>query len=316
MSRSALESTLFPQPDLAVLEKFRSLNPQLSQYAKPGHLIVLSDPRNTQCTREEALLMEAAQKVDAAFEPLSDAEAEFVSRHHEEIGSFLSQGSTGVGIGSAMFATHLGNLKDILVDIESLHKRTFDKHGKLRGAEFFAERKMLMGRLDSNLGPLVRKGVGIPNHPKLKSALGISNRSLVHHWSKAGIAGGIPGYATHIDGVSKAGRVMKVGGLVGIAIGASASGLKVKETCRIGTEVACRKVRFSEGGKLAGAVGGSMVGGALGSLVCVGIGFVTAGAGVVGCSLVLVGVGTLGGGVGGEVAGGKFGEVIYEGMYE
>lgn len=316
MSRSALESTLFPQPDPAVLEKFRSLNPQLSQYAKPGQLIVLSDPRNTQCTREEALLMEAAQKVDAAFEPLSDAEAEFVSRHYEEIGSFLSQGSTGLGIGSAMFATHLGNLKDTLLELESLHKRTFEMHGKLQGADFFAERKKLIGRLNSSLGPLVRKGVGISEHPKLKRALGISSRSLVHHWSKAGTAGGISGYATHIDKVSKAGKVMKVGGWVGIALGASASGFKVKETCRFGTEEACRKIRFSEAGKLSGAVGGSMAGGALGSLVCVGIGLVTAGAGVVGCSLVLVGIGTLGGGVSGEVAGEKIGEIIYEGMYE
>ncbi|MDI2593399.1 hypothetical protein POF45_18510 [Pseudomonas sp. 681] len=98
--------------------------------------------------------MEAAQKVDAALEPLSDAEAEFMTRHHGEIQSFLSQGSTGVGIGSAMFGKHLGNLKETLVELENLHKRTFDKHGKLQGADFFNERKKLMGRLDSSLGPL------------------------------------------------------------------------------------------------------------------------------------------------------------------
>lgn len=34
--------------------------------------------------------MEAAQKVDAALEPLGDAEAEFMARHHGEIQSFLS----------------------------------------------------------------------------------------------------------------------------------------------------------------------------------------------------------------------------------
>lgn len=316
VSRSALESILFAQPEPAVLEKFRSLNPQLSNFAKPGQLIVLSDPRNTQCTREEALLMEAAQKVDAALEPLSDAEAEFMARHHGGIESFLSQGSTGVGIGAAMFGKHLGNLKDTLLELESLHKRTFDKHGKLQGADFFTERKKLMGRLDNSLGPLVRKGVGIPDHPKLKNALGISSRSLVHHWSKAGTAGGIPGYATHIDGVSKAGKVIKAGGWVGVALGASVSGLKVKETCRVGAEEACRKVKFSEAGKFSGAFAGSMAGGALGSLACVGIGTVTAGAGLVGCSLILVGVGTLGGAVGGEAAGEKIGEIIHEEIYQ
>ena len=316
MSRSALESMLFPQPSPDVLTKFRSLNPQITQYAKPGQLIVLSDPRNTQCTREEALLMEAAQKVDAALEPLSDAEAEFMTRHHDEIQSFLSQGSTGVGIGAAMFGQHLASLKNTLVDLENLHKRTFDKHGKLQGANFFAERKKLMGRLDNSLGPLVRKGVGIADHPKLKNALGISTRSLVHHWSKAGTAGGIPGYATHIDGVSKAGKVMKLGGWVGISLGASASGIKIQETCRVGTEEACRKVKFSEVGKFAGAFGGSIAGATMGAAVCVGIGILTAGAGAVGCSLVMVGVGTLGGSVFGEAGGEKIGEIIYGEIYK
>ena len=312
MSRSALESILFPQPDPAVLEKFRSLNPQLTQYAKPGQLIVLSDPRNTQCTREEALLMEAAQKVDAALEPLSDTEAEFMTRHHGEIESFLSQGSTSVGIGAAMFGTHLDNVKNTLVDLENLHKRTFDKHGKLQGADFFNERKKLMGKLDNSLGPLVRKGVGISDHPKLKNALGISSRSLVHHWSKAGTAGGIPGYATHIDGVSKAGKVMKLGGWVGIGLGAAASGLKVKEICRAGTEEACRKVQFTEAGKFGGVLLGGAGGAAFAVTACAAIGVGTLGLGGIVCGVTLTGVGTfvLGEGVGslGELGA----EVIYE----
>jgi hypothetical protein len=307
MSRAALESTLFPQPDPAVLDKFRSLNPQLTQYAKPGQLIVLSDPRNTQCTREEALLMEAAQKVDAALTPMSDAEAEFMVRHHGEI-------QTAVGIGSAMFSNHLDNLGKTLAELEILHKQTFDKHGKLQGADFFSKRKKLMAQLDGSLSPLVRKTAGLPDHPNLKKTLGISSRSLVHHWSKAGIAGEIPGYATHIQGVSKASKVIKLGGWVGVGLGATASGLKVRETCRLGTEEACRKVKFTETAKFAGAFGGSLGGGIAGSLVCVGIGLGTAGTGGVLCSLVLVGAGTFGGGVGGEILGEKVGEVIYEGV--
>ena len=310
MSRSALESILFPQPAPAVLEKFRSLNPQLTQYARPGQLIVLSDPRNTQCTREEALLMEAAQKVDAALEPLSDAEAEFMARHHGEIQSFLSHGSTGVGVGSAMFGKHLGNLKKTLVELETLHKRTFDKHGKLQGADFFNERKKLMGRLDNSLGSLVRKGVGIPDHPKLKNALGISSRSLVHHWSKAGTAGGIPGYATHIDGVSKAGKVMKLGGWVGVGLGASASGVKVREVCRTGREQECKKVKVTESGKLVGAVAGSTIGSKVASSACVAITWT--GYGAIACAIVMAGVGAVGGGLIGEEIGEGIGEKIYE----
>lgn len=312
MSRSALESILFPQPEPAVLEKFRSLNPQLTHFAKPGQLIVLSDPLNTQCTREEALLMEAAQKVDAALEPLSDAEAEFMARHHGEIESFLSQGSTGVGIGAAMFGKHLGNLKDTLVELEDLHKRTFDKHGKLQGADFLSERKRLMTQLDNSLGPLVRKGVGIPDHPKLKSALGISSRSLVHHWSKAGSAGGIPGYATHIDGVSRASKVVKMGGWVGVGLQATASGLKVKETCRVDKEEACRKVRFTEAGKFGGIVAGGYIGAAAGGGTCIAIGAGTVGVGGIACAIVMTGLGVAIFGDSFGSAGELTGELIYE----
>ncbi len=312
MSRSALESLLFAQPEPAVLEKFRSLNPQLTEFAKPGQLVVLSDPRNTQCTREEALLMEAAQKVDAALEPLSDAEAEFMARHRGEIETFLSQGSTGVGIGAAMFGQHLGNLSSTLQELEKSHQRTFDKHGKLQGAEFFAERKRLMTQLDNSLGPLVRKGVGIADHPKLKSALGISSRSLVHHWSKAGSAGGIPGYATHIDGVAKASKVIKLGGWVGVGLQAAASGLKVKETCRVGKEEACRKVRFTEAGKFGGILAGGYVGVYAGGAACIAIGAGTVGLGGIACGVVMAGLGVA---VFGEELG-SAGEITGELVYE
>lgn len=316
LSRAALESLLLPNPSPTVLAKFRSLNPQLSGYAKPGQLIVLSDPRNTQCTREEALLMEAAQKVDAALEPMSDAEAEFMALHHNEIESFLTEGATAVGIGAAMFGKHLTNLTRTLGELETLHTRTFNRHGKLSGADFFNERKRLMAQLDSSLGPLVRKGVGIPEHRKLKNALGISSRSLVHHWSKAGTAGGIPGYATHIEGVSKASKVIKAGGWVGVGLGVGASGLKVKETCRVGAEEACRKVRFTEAGKFGGALAGGTAGGlagiAIGGGVCAAIGVGTVGVGGLICGLVFVGVGS---GAGGNYLGSlgeAFGEVMYE----
>ncbi len=310
MSRSALESTLFPQPDPAVLEKFRSLNPQLSQYAKPGQLIVLSDPRNTQCTREEALLMEAAEKVDAVLAPMNDAEAEFMARHHGEIESFLSQGSTSVGIGAAMFSNHLKNLAGTLSELESLHKETFDKHGKLKGADFFEKRKQLMTQLDNSLSPLMRKMVGLPDHPNLRKALGISSRSLVHHWSKVGTSAGIPGYATHIEGVSKAAKVMKLGGWIGVGLGGAASTLKVSEVCRTGREEACKKVRMTESGKFIGVVVGGTYGPAIATPICAAIS--VTGYGAIACALVLSGVGTLGGGLLGEALGEGAGEVVYE----
>lgn len=94
-----------------------------------------------------------------------------------------------LGVGSSMVENHLTRTTSVLVDLEKLHVKTFQAHGNLQGAEFFAKRQKLLTQLDNSLGPLVRKGVSIADHPKLKKALGISSRSLVHHWSKAGVSG-------------------------------------------------------------------------------------------------------------------------------
>lgn len=315
--RSELEALLFEQPNAAVLNKFRTLNPQLSSFAKPGQLIVLSDPQNTQCTREEALLMEAADKVNSALEPMSDDEAAFMVRHQAEIESFLTEGSGAIGIGEVMFSKHLENLKGTLEQLETLHQRTFQQHGRLQAPEFFAERKRLMSQLDNSLGPLVRKGVGISEHPKLKTALGISSRSLVHHWSKAGAPGNIPGYATHIEGVAKASKYIKVGGWIGIGLGASASALKVGETCRVGREDDCRKVTLTESGKFSGglaggAIAGALVSGPVAAGVCTAIGVGTVGVGGIVCALVVVAGASVAGGAVGESGGELVGEQIYK----
>jgi len=192
--------------------------------------------------------MEAAQEVSNALTPMSDEEAAFMVEHHEVVRGFLAEGSMAVGVGGSMVSKHLSDVETILKDLEKLHVETFQQHGKLQGAKFFAERKLLLSQLDKGLGPLVRKGVGIPDHPKLKSAMGISSRSLVHHWKKAGVSEGIPGYATHIQGVARASRYMKVGGFVGIGLGASASALKVKETCRVGLLRIVKKLNSRKAG--------------------------------------------------------------------
>ncbi|MDD2060024.1 hypothetical protein N5D52_06365 [Pseudomonas sp. GD03860] len=311
-----LEAALFTSPSRAVIAKFRALNPNLDQI-KAGQMIVLSDPDNRQCTREEAILMAAAQQVNAALEDLTPDDADFMARHHDEIQSFLTQGAGAIGIGEVVFANHLDNLKSTLAQIETLHQRTFQQHGHLRTPEFFAQRARLWSQLDDSLGPLLRKGVGIPDHPKLKSALGISSRSLVHRWSKAGGPGRIPGCATHIDGVARASKYIRAGGWVGVGLGASASALKVQETCRVGREEQCREVKYTESGKFAGGLVGGVVGGALVSGkaaigMCAAIGAGSVGVGLLVCGLVVVaGASTVGGKLG-TLGGENLGENIYE----
>lgn len=317
MPRSALEAALFDKPDGATLEKFTRLNPHVTGYAKPGQLIVLSDPNNPQCTREEALLMEAAQKVDAALKPMTDEEASFMVRYQSQIESILSQGSTSIGVGESIFAKNLGDVTTSLKEIETLHQKSFQRDGHLRSSEFFDERARLFAKLDRQLTGLTRKGIGFPDHPSLKSALGISSKSLVHHWTLAGAPGQIPGYATHAEGVARAAKVVKYGGWIGTAVGGGASYMKVQEVCAAGNKDACEKITYTEGGNFVGGVAGGAATGALltgstAGIICVGLGVPTGGMATLACGVIVVAAGSYAGGTLGGATGEWAGEKIYE----
>ncbi|ETD40433.1 PAAR domain-containing protein [Pseudomonas chlororaphis] len=317
MTRAALETVLFGQADEAVLEKFRRLNPQLSGPAKPGQLVVLSHPDNYQCTREEALLMDAAEKVSAALASMSDEEAAFMLKYRAQVESILAYGSTTLGVGTAAVGNHMDSLKRTLLDIEELHQKFFLRDGHLRSVEFFSERRKLFAQLDTNLTSITKMSIAFSDHPSLKSALGISSRSLVHRWTQAGAVGQIPGYATHIEGVSRASKVLKLGGWLGTALGGGASYVKVQDVCSAGNKEACEKVRFTEAGSFTGGVAGGMFAGmALGTAatgtVCVAIGVPTGGIGSVVCGLIVIGGGSYAAGKLGEAGGESIGEFIYE----
>jgi hypothetical protein len=317
MPRSALEAALFDKPDGAMLEKFTRLNPHVTGYAKPGQLIVLSDPNNPQCTREEALLMEAAQKVDAALKPMSDEEASFMVRYQSQIESILSQGSTSIGVGESIFAKNLEDVTTSLKEIETLHQKSFQRDGQLRSSEFFDERARLFAKLDRQLTGLTRKGIGFPDHPSLKAALGISSKSLVHHWTQAGAPGQIPGYATHAEGVARAAKVVKYGGWIGTAVGGGASYMKVQEVCAAGNKDACEKIKYTEGGNFVGGVAGGAATGAFltgstAGIICVGLGVPTGGMATLACGVIVVAAGSYAGGALGGATGEWAGEKIYE----
>ena len=317
MSREALERTLFPAPDPAVMRKFQALNPRTVN-VKAGSLIVLSDPNNTACTYQESQLMQAAQQVDASLDSLTPDEADFLHRHSAEIASFIGHTSTWLGVSAVVMEKHLGNLRDTLQAIERMHQEQYRQHGHLKSPQFFAERKRLLAQLDAHLlnSTRLRGQTTLGDHPKLKTALGISSRSLVHHWDKAGGPGQIPGYSAHVEAVSRATKYMKVGGYIGIGLGGVSSVLAIQQVCSGDSEAACEKIKFTEGGKfgmstLVGGFSGSAAFAASGP-ICLGIGAATAGIGGVICVAAVVGtgawVGTTLGGMGGEY----IGEKIYE----
>lgn len=154
-----LEAQLFSSASPAVIAKFKTLNPNLDQ-VKAGSMIVLSDPNNQQCTYEEALLMQAAQAVSTALEPLTPEEADFMVQHYGAIATTITYGSLFTGAGLAMFGKHLDDIGNILRDIEALHTQTFQKDGRLGSHAFFNERKRLLKRLDFQLTALTKKAIG------------------------------------------------------------------------------------------------------------------------------------------------------------
>ena len=153
-------------------------------------------------------------------------------------------------------------------------------------------------------------------HLKLKTAPGISSRSLMHHWDKAGLPGLIPGYSTHVNAISRAAKYMGTGGYTDIGIGGVSSLLAIQEVCVGDSGNACEKIKFTEGGKFALSTLGGYGGGELAYLasgpVCLAIGFTTGIGGVI-CVAGVVGtgawVGTTAGGEGGEFLGEKLYEV-------
>lgn len=315
MNRTQLEALLFPHRDPLVLAKFNRLNPGYGR-VKAGSLIVLGDPGSPLCTEEEAQLMEAARQVKEALAPLTEDEADFLALHRDEISTFLAHASASIGVGEAMFARNLDNVKRDLQGAQRLYQDAFLRDGRLGSDQFRADRAQLFRQLDLNLTTLTRKSIGFPDHPKLKHALGLSTRSLVHHWKKAGGPGPIPGYAPHIERVSRAAKILKAGGWVGIGIGGGGSYLKVQEVCASGSEEACRKVKYTETGSFLGGLGGGALGGAAAAYgagtVCVAIGIGTGGIGGLVCGLVVVGAGSFVGGQALGTAGEKAGELIYE----
>ncbi|GAB7531024.1 hypothetical protein PS3A_34350 [Pseudomonas sp. 3A(2025)] len=317
-SPAELYRSLFDAMPGSAMLSFSKLNPGLSGTVKAGTLIVLSDPNDQSCTYAQSQLVAAAHEVKAALAPLSVEEADFMMRHAGEIAAFTGETSTWLGVSAAVMEGHLAKLGDTLKKIETHHQDSFRQHGHLRSPEFFTKRQQLLKELDAQLlnSKRVRGLTTFNDQGKLKNALGISSRSLVHHWSKAGAPGGIPGYASHVKAISRATTWMKTGGFIGIGIGGVSGLLAIQEVCQAGNEEACRKVKFVEGGKFLGASGLGFLGGSgaatVATPVCIGIGFPTAGIGTVACAVAVVGVSALVGTVSGNWLGELGGELLYE----
>lgn len=297
--------------------RLHRLNPTFNQGFKAGELFVIGDPANgIACTKEEAQLMAAAAQVREALTPLTEEEADFMVRYQGEIAGLIARAGQSMGIGKDMLDQGLRQVEGTLRALEQLHQRSFSAHGHLNSAQFFSARRQLYHQLDAQLkSAFLNKQLNLGSYDTLRRDLGISTRSLVHHWSRAGAPGEIPGYATHLEQVAKTAKYLKYGGYVGIALGGGASVLKVQEVCRAGETEECRKVRITEAGSFSGGLGGGVfgayVGGKSALAVCGIAAAATGGVGGAICGIALVGGGSLAGGVSGGIGGEWLGEFLY-----
>jgi hypothetical protein len=213
MTAKDMFDTLFENIPNSALRKLSDLNPELDSYIKAGTMIVLSDLPSTICTPEETKLMSAAREVKAALESLTPEEADFMYHYRAEIEQIVSGSSTWMGVSSAMMGQHLAEIRKTLLEIERLHQDSYRKHGHLRSPEFFSARKRLLDQPNAQFlkSARLRNLTSFGDYNKLKTSLGISSRSLVHHWNKAGAPGQIPGDATHAESISRAAKYMKAG---------------------------------------------------------------------------------------------------------
>ncbi|WP_109513898.1 hypothetical protein [Pseudomonas ovata] len=239
---------------------FSELNPGLGDTVKAGTLIVLSDPNSHSCTYAQSQLVAAAHEVRAALEPLSPQEADFMMKYAGEIAAFTGETSTWMGVSAAVMEAHLAKLGDILKKIEKHHQDRFRQYGHLNSPEFFTQRRELLKALDAQLlnSKRVRGLTTFNDQGKLKNALGISSRSLVHHWKRAGVDGGIPGYASHVRAISRATTWMKAGGFIGIGIGGVSGRVAIQEVCAVAVVGVAAFVGTLSGGWL-GEFGGELL---------------------------------------------------------
>lgn len=300
------------------ISRLKWLNPTFEQGFKAGEMFVVGDPDSANaCTSEEAKLMAAAQDARYALTALDFAESDFMMQHQAQIAGLLSSASQSMGVGKDMLDQGLRQVNQTLKQIEQLHQREFMRHGHLNSREFFASRRQLLQQLDGQLkAAFLNKQLSLGNYERLKKSLNISTKSLVHHWSKAGGAGQIPGYATHLEKVAKLGKYLKQGGHAAIGLGAASSYLNVREVCQAGNTQACRKAKFVETGTFSAGAGGAVAGSTLATLavgtLCAGFTVGTGGLAAPLCGIVVVGAGGFAGGKVGELIGQSAGEYIYE----
>lgn len=255
--------------------------------------------------------MDVAAEVNRELHELTEAETRFLADNYAFLEFMVSSGSAGVGAGTFAISQQLNSIKASLTELEELHQRAYSQHGHLNNESFFKERRAIFRKLDFSLGKVARSGLSLDGDASLKRALGLSSKSIVHHWKSSGV-GDIPGYSTHYSKLAQAAKWSSRVGYAGIGLGFAGAALSVKEACTFGSDTECRKAPYAEFGRFGMSTAGGWAGGAGGTYVCLALAGTT-GIGGVACALIVGGAASVGGStLGGDVGEYVGGDIIYE----
>ena len=311
----AWQRLLFTEnPPAGAKALFATLNGADQSY-KAGSIMLIVDPEK-QDDEQIAHMQKAKARVDAALEPLTHKEANFLHKHYATIAHFSNIADKGIGLAADPVGKYFENIERILKEIQATYKNTYMTRGALIGEQFYVRRTQLFNELDRVLKVgFLNKAMKFGDYNKIKNALGLSTRSIIYKWNETGISD-IEGYATHIERAAKYVKAMRYTGYVGIAFSAVHSINEINEACSTGRETECTKKKYTEIGSFAGSLAGGYAGGAIGMGICTlilgGVTVEVGGAGALACGVIL---GTGGGyllGEGGSELGQIFGESIYE----
>jgi uncharacterized Zn-binding protein involved in type VI secretion len=319
----AWQRLLFTEnPPAGVKELFATLNGPDERY-RAGSIMLVVDP-NKQDEEQIAHMQAAKQRIDAALAPLSIQQANFLYKHKDTIEMFAAAATTAndaagnVGRATEAAKGYFERVEKILVEIEKTYKNQYITSGTLIGEQFFVERRRLFGQLDSVLKMFMKHRFMFNEYADLKSALGLSSRSITHRWNETGVSD-IEGYATHIEKLAKYVKLMETAGKIGLGLSALDTAAKITEACTVGRD--CAKTAFTSIGEFSGSLLGGRVAtkilaGSLTETACVAIlgaaTFEAGGAGALLCTIGVAGGVSYGSDKAISSIGGLLGEKLYE----
>lgn len=319
----SFEDILFAgkQPDGA-RELYRSLNGAGKEY-KAGSILLVVDP-DKQDDQQIAHMQSAKARIDAALEPLTHQQANFLYKHKATIEMFAATASTAsdtYGYSGQVTEAAKGyfeRIEKILIEIEKTYKNQYITSGTLIGEQFFVQRRQLFAQLDGVLKMFMKHRFMFNEYADLKSALGLSSRSITHKWNETGVSD-IEGYATHIEKAARYVKLMETAGKIGLGLSALDTASKITEACTVGRD--CAKTAFTSVGEfnrslIGGMIAGKIADSAAANTVCaVVLGAATVEAGGVGALLCTLGVnGAIA--YGSDKASSAFGGFVGESLYE